>query len=142
MAAAVHTWFAIVIGPLILTFLGFLLFKLISELLRLSRDHEFPAFESNWGGLGRGLGGWSINRMMVIGVLTLLVLLMFGSVSFELLLTNASSPINRTEADNKRGCSVGENPKPAVAPAAHSDSIKAADAAQGTGKSLQSSGKE
>jgi hypothetical protein len=137
MAAAVHTWLAIVLGPLILIFLGFLLFGLISELLRLSRDHEFPTFESSWGGLGRGLGGWSVNRMMVIGVFTLLVLLLFGSVTFELL-TAESHPISSAEADKKAGCAPEE--KPAATANVNSESTKAA--ASDNGKNPQPTGKE
>jgi hypothetical protein len=123
MTAAVHTWLGIVIGPL------------ISELLRLSRDHEFPAFESSWGGLGRGLGGWSVNRMMLIGVFTLLVLLLFGSVTLVLL-------TNGAETDKNAGCGSEGKTKPAAAATANSDSTKAADAVSGAGKNPQVTGKE
>jgi hypothetical protein len=114
MAAVVHSWLAIVIGPLILIFLGFLLVWLVRELLRLSAEHEFPSFESTWGGLGRGLGGWSMNRMMVIAVLTFIVLLIFGSVSFELL-TNEGGSTSNTEAYEKPGISVQEDKSKATA---------------------------
>jgi len=31
-----------------------------------------PRFESHWGGLGRGLGGWTMNGTMVLSILALL----------------------------------------------------------------------
>jgi predicted PurR-regulated permease PerM len=99
MAAVIDSWLGVFIGPLVLVFLGVVLRLLIKELLRLSAENEVPAFESNWGGMGRGSGGWSVNRMMVISLLTLLVLLMFGSVAYKLLPDTIGAK-NRTE-DNQ-----------------------------------------
>jgi hypothetical protein len=73
----------IAIGPIFLIFLGFILYLLVRELLRLSGEGEVPAFESNWGGLGRGMGGWAINRLMLFSVLALIIFLMFGGVMFQ-----------------------------------------------------------
>ncbi len=145
MTALVHSWLAIVIGPLVLIFLGFLLSRLVRELLRLSGDHEFPSFESSWGGLGRGLGGWSVNRMMVIAVLTFIVLLVFGSVSFELL-TNEVGPTTNTEIDRKPGTAAQDRSKPMVPGAAISGDTKTADpatpAADGPKSGAQSTTKD
>src|SRR6266705_152991 len=99
MAAVARSWLAIVVGPLVLIFLGILLTRLVVELLELFEKHEVPSFESNCGGLGRGLGGWSVNRTMVLAVLTLLVLLMFGSVTFELLTVKV--PVASAEIEKK-----------------------------------------
>ena len=147
MPASVHAWVATVLGPLILIFLGFILVNLIGELLSLTRDKgEFPAFESTWGGLGRGLGGWSMNRPMVIGLVTLVVLLIFGSVSFELL-TNAPSltttaEANKADADKKAACPPEEKPKPPAGAGTNSDSTKPTEAVPGAGKSQPPTGKE
>jgi hypothetical protein len=144
MAAVVHSWLAIVIGPLILIFLGFLLVRLVRELLRLSAEHEFPSFESTWGGLGRGLGGWSMNRMMVIAVLTFIVLLIFGSVSFELL-TNEGGSTSNTEASKKSGTAVQEDKSKATAAGAvNSGGTKTATpaAADGSTSGVRSTTKE
>ncbi len=147
MAASVDAWVAIVFGPLILIFLGFILVTLIGELLSLIGDKgEFPAFESSWGGLGRGLGGWSVNRTMVIGCVTLVVLLIFGSVSFELLTNapslNANSEAKKADTDKKAACSPEEKPKTPAGAAANSDSTKPTEAAPGTAKTQQTTGKE
>jgi len=151
MAASVHAWVAIVFGPLILIFLGLILFRLIGELLNLIGDQgEFPAFESTWGGLGRGLGGWSVNRAMVIGCVTLAVLLIFGSVSFELL-NNApslntseskTSEANKTDTDKKAACTPEEKPKTQAGATPNSDSTKPTEAAPGAAKTQQTTGKE
>jgi hypothetical protein len=115
----------ILLGPVVLVFLGFLLFRLVSELIRLSRDEDFPAFESNWGGLGRGLGGWSVNRMMVIGVLALLALFAFGSVSYVLL---SKPPVKTGSGTGKKSEESTDTSKPAGTPAANPEPAKAADA--------------
>jgi hypothetical protein len=124
LASAVGEWLRTILGPVILIFLGILLFKLVSELIRLSRDEDFPAFESNWGGLGRGLGGWSVNRMMVIGVLALLALLLFGSFSYLLLSNRSGGP--RSEA-SKMSEGSAETSKSTGTTAANPTPAKAAD---------------
>jgi hypothetical protein len=105
--SAFGSWLGILILPLVLIFLGVLLFMLIRELLRLSRDKECPEFESNWGGLGRGLGGWRVNNMMVVVLFTLLILLMFGGVVYKL--------IPETSAAGGTSSATAGEPKPADA---------------------------
>lgn len=129
MATAIGEWLRIVLGPVILIFLGSILFKLVSELIRLSRDEDFPAFESNWGGLGRGLGGWSVNRMMVIGVLALLTLLLFGSFSY-LMMANGPAPSPDAGKTSERASQTVKPPEtvtPSPAPAKASDATSGGD---------------
>jgi hypothetical protein len=83
---------------------------------------------------------------MVIGCVTLVVLLIFGSVSFELL-TNAPSPNTTTEAnkadtDKKASCSPEEKPKGPAGAGANSNSTKPTEAAPGTANTQQTTGKE
>jgi hypothetical protein len=147
MAASVHAWVATVLGLLILIFLGIILINLIGELLSLIGDKgEFPAFESTWGGLGRGLGGWSVNRTMVISLVTLVVLVIFGSVSFELVSNpprlNSTSEANKPETDKKAACPPEEKAKPPAGATTNPDSTKPTEAAPGAAKTQQPAGKE
>jgi hypothetical protein len=98
--------FARLIGLFALIFLGFLLYHLIRGLTDLSSQGEVPAFESYWGGIGRGMGGWSINHMMLLSLLTLLILVMFGGVIYKLLQLDKSAILEPAKAkttaeDNK-----------------------------------------
>ncbi|KAA6456020.1 hypothetical protein DYQ86_26450 [Acidobacteria bacterium AB60] len=143
-ATAVGEWLRIVLGPVILIFLGVLLFLLVSELIRLSREEDFPRFESNWGGLGRGLGGWSVNRTMVIGLLALGTLLLFGSVSY-LVVSRAASPAAAEGAKKSEGTPDSAKPPDTKSPEAKSPEAKAApakDSAAGSSEPAAPKGKE
>ena len=139
MATATGEWLRTFLGPAILIFLGYILFRLVSELIRLSRDEDFPAFESNWGGLGRGLGGWSINRMMVICVLTLLALLLFGSVSYLLMSNRPAVP---SSDSSKKSDGTGGAAKPPVIVTPNPAPAKAAEAAPSSAQPAAPKGKE
>jgi hypothetical protein len=139
MAIAVSEWLRTVLGPVILIFLGYILFKLVSELIRLSREEDFPRFESNWGGLGRGLGGWSVNRTMVVGVLALLALMLFGSVSFLLVSGRPAAP---GSDPTKKSDGAGEGAKQPATVTANPTPAKAADAAPSGGQPPATKAKE
>lgn len=139
MATAIGEWLRTILGPVILIFLGYILLKLVTELIRLSRDEDFPAFESNWGGLGRGLGGWSVNRMMVIGILALLTLFLFGSFSY-LMISGAPSSLNSESSKKSEGASQTSKPAATVTP--NPAPAKTLDATPSSGQPAELNGKE
>ncbi len=71
-------------GPLAIKILvlGILGYALIGQMRRLHGLTEPPRFESHWGGLGRGLGGWRINFSFVHALLA--ALLVLGFLGFSL----------------------------------------------------------
>lgn len=42
-----------------------------------------PTFESHWGGLGRGLGGWSVNWTLVLSLIALVLTCSVAAIGFE-----------------------------------------------------------
>jgi hypothetical protein len=57
-----------------------------------------PHFESHWGGLGRGLGGWSISWTLVLSLIALV--LTFGVVSIAVEIV--SPPPSQSDNDKKQ----------------------------------------
>jgi len=46
-------------------------------------QQEPPKFETHWGGLGRGLGGWTINKSLATLLLVALLLVAFVGFAFH-----------------------------------------------------------
>ena len=56
-----------------------------------------PAFESHWGGIGRGLGGWSISWTLVLSLIALVLTCTVAGIGFQIvssLLQTPSKPDN------------------------------------------------
>jgi hypothetical protein len=89
----------------ILVVLAAALGVLLTVLLRALRT-EPPRFESYWGGLGRGLGGWSVNTSLVLSVLTLMAFVAFLAVAVQVV--RPPVPEKSTEKSAEKSAEKGE----------------------------------
>lgn len=112
----------LIAATIILGILGAILVLLVLELIRLSKQGQVPAFESSWGGLGGGVGGWSVNRMMTVSILALVVLLIFASIGYTVANGPASfaapEPATKAAVNNPADKQNGNTQKTEQAPAA------------------------
>ena len=70
-------------------------------------EKEPPRFQSHWGGLGGGFGGWTANCSLVLAFFSLLILVAF--VAIALSVTSASDLKNK-ETDEKTKSSATAAP--------------------------------
>jgi hypothetical protein len=75
----------------VLSTLALTLCFLVIRLVKLM-EKDIPSFESHWGGLGGGLGGWSANGSLTLCFFVILVLLAFVGVSWQINSTKDEKP--------------------------------------------------
>ena len=51
--------------------------------LRTTMDQKGPSIETSWGGLGGGMGGWTVSKSLVWFVTTLASIILFGALAFH-----------------------------------------------------------
>jgi hypothetical protein len=90
--------------------------------LAFQKEHA-PRFEFHWGGLGRGLGGWTVSWTAVLAVLVLV--LTFGTVAVAIEVVSPPAPPSEAKGDSGEKQSSlpakpdasGKTTSPAVLPA-------------------------
>jgi hypothetical protein len=94
-----------------------------------------PRFEFHWGGLGRGLGGWTLNWTMVLGILSL-VLTIGGVAAVVQIVTPQAKPaaVSEGKADTATSDSPAVKSPETPANAAETPAANAGAKAPGTKK--------
>jgi hypothetical protein len=76
--ARYELWVTVGVLSTLALVLGFLVIRLAKLV-----EKDIPSFESHWGGLGGGLGGWSANGSLTLCFFALLVLMAFVGVFWQ-----------------------------------------------------------
>lgn len=127
MTEAAKFWVAVAVLAALAILLGFLVFALFVRM-----GEESPGFESNWGGLGGGLGGWTANGALTLCFFVVLVLVAFVGVFWQVSSSKADQPTGggAGAATGGRGAS-GEASRIQISPVSARPASGGAGAASG-----------